>query len=89
MRDLLKALKNNFSDEENLRQKFLNMPPKYGNDEDYADDDGINTLAHLIRSYFKLEGHHMQLNIVTVDILREAHKSGKISASHCPGDRLQ
>ena len=176
MRNLLKALKNNFSDGENLRQRFLNMTPKYGNDEDYADeimesifeayfeaidsrpntkggryrinlfpttvhiyfgrvvgatpdgrkaseplsegispvqgadkngptsviksvakidhtrtggallnqkftpqlladDDGINKLAHLIRSYFKLDGHHMQLNIATADILREAQKN--------------
>jgi formate C-acetyltransferase len=39
-----------------------------------ADDDGIDKLAHLIRSYFKLDGHHIQLNVVSADTLREAQK---------------
>lgn len=29
-----------------------------------AGDDGLIRLAHLIRSYFKLDGHHIQFNIV-------------------------
>ena len=33
---------------------------------------GIDNLAHLIRSYFKLDGHHIQLNVVTADTLRDA-----------------
>ena len=175
MKEMLKALKNNFADQENLRQKLLNKTPKYGNDDDYADDvmksifeayydavngrpntkggyyrinllpttvhiyfgrvvgatpDGrqaseplsegvspvqgadrhgptaviksvakidhartggtllnqkfsphllaneeeINKLAHLIRAYFKLDGHHIQFNVVTARTLRDAQK---------------
>ena len=35
-------------------------------------ETGIDGLAHLIRSYFKLDGHHIQLNVVTVETLRSA-----------------
>jgi formate C-acetyltransferase len=175
MPDLLKALENNFEEDETLRQRFLNKTPKYGNDDDYTDEimrsifeayydavsgrpntkggfyeinllpttvhiyfgkvvgatadgrkaseplsegispvqgadrkgptavfksaskmdhlrtggtllnqkftphllageDGIEKLAHLIRSYFKLNGHHIQLNVVSADMLRDAQK---------------
>ncbi len=37
-----------------------------------ADEEGIDRVAHLIRSYFKLDGHHMQFNVVSADTLREA-----------------
>lgn len=175
MQDLLKALKSNFKGREPMRQRLLNKTPKYGNDDNYADeimrsifdvyydavsgrpntkrgfyqinllpttvhiyfgkvvgatpdgrraaeplsegispvqgadrrgpsaviksaskmdhvrtggtllnqkfvpqlladDDGIDKLAHLIRSYFKLDGHHIQLNVVSADTLRDAQK---------------
>jgi len=35
-------------------------------------EDGVNKLAHLVRSYFKLDGHHIQFNVVTADTLRAA-----------------
>ena len=35
-------------------------------------EDGIDNLAHLVRSYFKLDGHHIQMNVVTADTLRAA-----------------
>ena len=35
-------------------------------------DDGIDKLAHLVRSYFKLDGHHIQFNVVTAATLRSA-----------------
>jgi formate C-acetyltransferase len=171
--DLLTALRRNFRGSEPLRQRFLNVTPKYGNDDDYADEimrsifnvyydavngrpntkgghyrinmlpttvhvyfgkmvgatadgrkageplsegvspvqgadrkgptaviksvakmdhlktggtllnqkftphlmaneDGIDKVAHLIRSYFKLDGHHIQLNVVTAETLRKA-----------------
>ena len=35
-------------------------------------EEGIDNLAHLIRSYFKLDGHHIQLNVVTAETLRAA-----------------
>lgn len=37
-----------------------------------ADDEGIDKLMHLIRSYFKMDGHHVQFNVVTADTLRKA-----------------
>ncbi len=173
--ELLKALGNNFENNEKLRQILLNKTPKYGNDEDYADDimldlfeayygevngrkntkggeyrinllpttvhvyfgsvigatpdgrkageplsegispvqgsdrngptaviksvgkmdhirtggtllnmkftpqvlegdTGITKLTHLVRSFFKLDGHHIQFNVVTAQTLREAQK---------------
>jgi trans-4-hydroxy-L-proline dehydratase len=33
---------------------------------------GLDHMAHLVRSYFKLDGHHIQFNVVTADTLREA-----------------
>jgi formate C-acetyltransferase len=175
MKELLEALRRNFEGNEPLRQRFLNKTPKYGNDDDYADDimrsvfeayysavsgrpntkggfyqinllpttvhiyfgrmtmatadgrkaseplsegispvqgadrkgptaviksaskmdhvrtggtllnqkftpnlladeEGIDKLAHLIRTYFKLDGHHIQLNVVSAEMLRDAQK---------------
>ncbi|MEN6427464.1 MAG: trans-4-hydroxy-L-proline dehydratase [Phycisphaerales bacterium] len=173
MRDLLAALKANFEGHEPLRQTLLQRTPKYGNDDDYADeimrsvfetyfdavdgrpntkggkyrinllpttvhvyfgsvmgatsdgrkaglplsegispvqgvdrqgptavlksaakmdhgrtggtllnmkftpallegDDGLDNLTHLIRSYFRLDGHHIQFNVVDAETLRKA-----------------
>ncbi len=38
-------------------------------------EDGLDKWAHLVRSYFKLGGHHVQFNIVKADTLREAQKN--------------
>jgi len=38
------------------------------------DDKGLNSLVHLIRAYFRMDGHHIQFNVVTADELREAQK---------------
>jgi formate C-acetyltransferase len=35
-------------------------------------DDGLDNLTHLIRSYFRLDGHHIQFNVVDADTLRKA-----------------
>ncbi len=173
MRDLLAALKADFEGHETLRQTLLQRTPKYGNDDDYADeimrsvfetyfqavddrpntkggkyrinllpttvhvyfgsvmgatpdgrkaglplsegispvqgadrqgptavlksaakmdhgrtggtllnmkftpallegDDGLDNLTHLIRSYFRLDGHHIQFNVVDAETLRKA-----------------
>ena len=37
-------------------------------------DDGIERLGHLVRTYFRLDGHHVQFNVVTADTLREAKR---------------
>jgi pyruvate formate-lyase/glycerol dehydratase family glycyl radical enzyme len=34
--------------------------------------EGLDNMAHLVRSYFKLDGHHIQFNVVTAETLREA-----------------
>ena len=37
-------------------------------------EEGIEHLAQLVRSYFKMDGHHVQFNIVSADTLREAQE---------------
>ena len=37
-----------------------------------SDDTGITNWAHLVRSYFKMDGHHVQFNVVRANALREA-----------------
>jgi formate C-acetyltransferase len=172
---MLEALSKNFKGFESLRQKLLNKTPKYGNDDDYADDvmksifeayfnavdgrkntrggtyhinllpttahvyfgsvlgatpdgrkageplsegvspvqgadrrgptavlksvakmdhartggtllnqkltpnllkgrEGLDKFVHLVRSYFKMDGHHLQFNVVDAATLREAQK---------------
>ncbi len=175
MAELLEALKSDFEGQEILRQRLLNKTPKYGNDDDYADEvmrsifelyydavngrpntrggtyrinllpttvhvyfgrvtgatpdgrkageplsegvspvqgadrhgptaviksvskmdhlrtggtllnqkftpqllsteEGIGKLAHLVRAYFRLDGHHLQFNVVTAETLRAAQR---------------
>jgi formate C-acetyltransferase len=38
------------------------------------DEAGLDRLAHLVRAYFKLDGHHVQFNVVTAETLRAAKK---------------
>jgi len=40
-----------------------------------ASEDGIEKLVHLIRSYFRLDGHHIQFNVVDADTLRKAREN--------------
>jgi formate C-acetyltransferase len=37
-----------------------------------AHEEGLENLAHLVRAYFKMDGHHIQFNVVTADTLRAA-----------------
>ncbi|MGC9521575.1 MAG: trans-4-hydroxy-L-proline dehydratase [Anaerolineae bacterium] len=37
-----------------------------------ADDDGLDGLVRLIRTYFRLDGHHVQFNVVDAETLRQA-----------------
>jgi pyruvate formate-lyase/glycerol dehydratase family glycyl radical enzyme len=37
--------------------------------------DGIEKLVHLIRSYFKLDGHHVQFNVIDAETLRKAQQN--------------
>ena len=47
-----------------LNQKFT---PSF-----FSDERGITSVAQLIRSYFKMDGHHIQFNVVTAETLRAA-----------------
>jgi formate C-acetyltransferase len=37
-------------------------------------EKGMDSLMHLIRGYFSMDGHHIQFNVVTADTLKEAQK---------------
>ncbi len=37
-----------------------------------SDNTGIEKVLHLIRAYFKMDGHHIQFNVVDVETLRKA-----------------
>ncbi len=50
-----------------LNQKFT---PQF-----FSDEEGLHKLAHLIRAYFKMDGHHIQFNVVSADTLRAAQKN--------------
>jgi formate C-acetyltransferase len=39
-----------------------------------VDDEGRKNLSHLVRTYFKLGGHHIQFNVVDREVLLEAQK---------------
>ncbi|MGD0341993.1 MAG: trans-4-hydroxy-L-proline dehydratase [Bacteroidales bacterium] len=49
-----------------LNQKFA---PQF-----FEDEDSYNCLTALIRSYFALDGHHIQFNVVNAETLRDAQK---------------
>jgi trans-4-hydroxy-L-proline dehydratase len=40
-----------------------------------AGDEGLEHLVQLVRTYFKLDGHHIQFNVVDADTLRAAKKT--------------
>jgi formate C-acetyltransferase len=47
-----------------LNQKFT---PHF-----FSDQNRINQLANLIRAYFKMDGHHIQFNVISAETLRAA-----------------
>jgi pyruvate formate-lyase/glycerol dehydratase family glycyl radical enzyme len=49
-----------------LNQKFT---PDF-----FKDERSIRKLTQLIRSYFRMDGHHIQFNVVSADTLRDAQK---------------
>jgi len=38
------------------------------------DDEGLSKVAHLVRTYFAMDGHHIQFNVVTAETLRKAQQ---------------
>jgi formate C-acetyltransferase len=49
-----------------LNQKFT---PSF-----LQDDKGLRAVRQLIRTYFRMDGHHIQFNVVDADTLRKAKK---------------
>ncbi|MBN1442669.1 MAG: formate C-acetyltransferase/glycerol dehydratase family glycyl radical enzyme, partial [Planctomycetes bacterium] len=41
---------------------------------DVLEGEGLDRLADLVRSYFRLDGHHVQFNVVGAETLREAQR---------------
>jgi formate C-acetyltransferase len=37
-------------------------------------EEGLDKFVHLVRSYFRLDGHHIQFNVVGAELLRAAQK---------------
>ncbi|MCB1125279.1 MAG: hypothetical protein KDM81_02205 [Verrucomicrobiae bacterium] len=40
-----------------------------------ATEEGLNKWGHLVRGYFRMDGHHVQFNIVDADTLRRAREN--------------
>lgn len=38
-------------------------------------DEGLEKLVHLIRTYFRMDGHHIQFNVIDSNTLRAAKKN--------------
>ncbi len=67
MKELLSALENNFDGFESIRKIAMNETPKYGNDDDYADE----ILKEVFESYFEsidgrpnTKGGHFRINLL-------------------------
>jgi len=39
-----------------------------------AGEEGLGKMAHLVRAYFRMGGHHIQFNVVTAETLRAAQR---------------
>jgi formate C-acetyltransferase len=71
MKELLKALKNDFKENEIIRQRLINKTPKFGNDDDYADE----IMRKVFDSYFKsidgrpnTKGGHYRVNLLPTTV---------------------
>lgn len=73
MKDLIKALDNNFKGDEVIHQRLLNKTPKYGNDNEYAD----TLTTHVFETVYKAIDnrpntrggvHHINLLPTTVHV---------------------
>ncbi|MBY9001618.1 MAG: formate C-acetyltransferase/glycerol dehydratase family glycyl radical enzyme, partial [Candidatus Heimdallarchaeota archaeon] len=40
-----------------------------------ADKDGLEKIRHLVRAYFRMDGHHIQFNVVSAETLKKAQKN--------------
>lgn len=53
-----------------LNQKFA---PHF-----FSDQEKIDKLVHLIRAYFKMNGHHIQFNVISADTLQAAQNNPEL-----------
>jgi trans-4-hydroxy-L-proline dehydratase len=42
-----------------------------------AGEKGLDSLVHLVRSYFRMDGHHIQFNVVDAETLKKAQQNLK------------
>ena len=52
--ELVGILATNFTDHEEIRQKFINRVPKYGNDDDYVDSLAVDIADHFCETVSKI-----------------------------------
>ena len=67
LREMLETLSNNFGAAEDFRQELLNETPKYGNDDDYADDimrQVFEAFFHAADGRPNTKGGHFRINLL-------------------------
>jgi pyruvate formate-lyase/glycerol dehydratase family glycyl radical enzyme len=67
--ELLDALRNNFEGRESLRQRCLNLVPKYGNDVEWVDETGaewIRFFSQLLENLSNYRGGRYHMGLYTV-----------------------
>jgi formate C-acetyltransferase len=71
MGELLAALRNDFEGDEKLRQTLLNKTPKYGNDDDYADDvmqAVFEAYCEVVEGRPNTKGGHYAVNLLPTTV---------------------
>lgn len=67
MTTLIKAMKNNFEGHDSLLNLVRNKTPKYGNDDDYADDMMVyvfNAYKNAVTGKINMKGGHYRINML-------------------------
>ena len=55
-----------------------------------AGEEGLTQMANLVRTYFNMDGHHIEFNVIDKETLIEAQKtSRRLQGFDCTGSRLQ
>jgi len=68
-KEMLDALRNNFEGRESLRQRCINRVPKYGNDVEWVDRLGAESVTYFaerIKSYTNFRGGRYHMGLYTV-----------------------
>ncbi|MFW9849675.1 MAG: trans-4-hydroxy-L-proline dehydratase [Candidatus Thorarchaeota archaeon] len=71
MEELLEGIKTNFKDNEVMKQVLVNKTPKYGNDDDYADDiakDVFNTYFDILDGRPNTKGGEYRVNLLPTTV---------------------